>query len=909
MARRTHVRIPVAGRALSPVGSDFVSVEVLGRRAAARRDGERVDLGERRARVVRRAVGAQPDDRARRSRGHRERAANGSTRARWPCSSSSSASRSSESSSAASSGTDVPRACRCLAALGGMVVPGAPLPRAATRGGAGQPGLGDPDGDRHRVRRRGAGGTRTSASRKPLKLFLLTLAIVDDIGAVVVIALFYSHGVALGWLAGAVGVVARDPRAATTRRRAPILYVDPRRRTVGVPAGVGRARRDGRRRAGPAHAGAAVRRARGDRARSKRVSTCGRACSSFHCSRSPTPASSSTSAAVHRALESRIAWGIVLGLVDRQAARHHAGERAGGAHAASAGFRTGSPCGGLLGVGMVAGIGFTVSLFVAGLSFTAARLDDAKFAILAASLVSATRGRVVDSVDQRSRVRATKPTPPVRRRPTAARARRTRASRRGTRVRRGRRKSISTHDASRRPSIARGFSPVCSKIWRSTSSTIVRTSREFGALVITKHSTIPMMSATSRTRMSSPFLSSAARAAIRALVVTSAAVTAVSTRARAPRVIPAPLIELVTHVPAAPPSPPVCHGLPVPEPTGAVVEVGHGRGRFAFPGPVRTEQPRDHAGRERQEEHHDLRRAGRAGGGDRRRGGSSPVEPVGMQDPRGRDRHEELDRLSRRDPAPQIGRRQLQTRHGDVYHAPARRIGRRLVVAVDDRERHELAEVVDAVPASADRRRRRSRQRGTARVPATRALRPCRRVRRARRGRARSATPRSPRLRRSPRRPSRSEPRRARSLGHASATDRAATTISTRSSPSWWRAAAASMRWPTCTGSNVPPRIPMRSTRSSATEERCVKRRVAAARVLPRSRTLARMTTTRDSPRATIAFVWSCASGCPTARVRSDSSRRASARSAPTSSASTCSNAASTSRSTSSRSSSRASSS
>jgi len=30
MERRTHVRIPVAGRALSPVGSNFVSVEVLG---------------------------------------------------------------------------------------------------------------------------------------------------------------------------------------------------------------------------------------------------------------------------------------------------------------------------------------------------------------------------------------------------------------------------------------------------------------------------------------------------------------------------------------------------------------------------------------------------------------------------------------------------------------------------------------------------------------------------------------------------------------------------------------------------------------------------------------------------------------------------------------------------------------
>jgi NhaA family Na+:H+ antiporter len=40
----------------------------------------------------------------------------------------------------------------------------------------------------------------------PLRAFLLTVAIVDDIGTIVVIALFYSGGLALGWLAAAVGV-------------------------------------------------------------------------------------------------------------------------------------------------------------------------------------------------------------------------------------------------------------------------------------------------------------------------------------------------------------------------------------------------------------------------------------------------------------------------------------------------------------------------------------------------------------------------------------------------------------------------------------------------------------------------------------------------------------------------------
>jgi NhaA family Na+:H+ antiporter len=40
-----------------------------------------------------------------------------------------------------------------------------------------------------------------------IKLFVLTLAIVDDIGAIVVIAIAYSHGVDARWLAAAVGVV------------------------------------------------------------------------------------------------------------------------------------------------------------------------------------------------------------------------------------------------------------------------------------------------------------------------------------------------------------------------------------------------------------------------------------------------------------------------------------------------------------------------------------------------------------------------------------------------------------------------------------------------------------------------------------------------------------------------------
>jgi NhaA family Na+:H+ antiporter len=46
----------------------------------------------------------------------------------------------------------------------------------------------------------------------------------------------------------------------------------------------------------------------------------------------------------------------------------------------------------LVGVGCIAGMGFTVSLFIANLSFRGAQLDTAKIAILSASVVAAVLG-------------------------------------------------------------------------------------------------------------------------------------------------------------------------------------------------------------------------------------------------------------------------------------------------------------------------------------------------------------------------------------------------------------------------------------------------------------------------------------------------------------------------------------
>jgi NhaA family Na+:H+ antiporter len=49
----------------------------------------------------------------------------------------------------------------------------------------------------------------------------------------------------------------------------------------------------------------------------------------------------------------------------------------------------------VLGAGIVAGIGFTVAIFIAELAFTAAELDVAKIAILVASVVAGVAGFVV----------------------------------------------------------------------------------------------------------------------------------------------------------------------------------------------------------------------------------------------------------------------------------------------------------------------------------------------------------------------------------------------------------------------------------------------------------------------------------------------------------------------------------
>lgn len=106
-----------------------------------------------------------------------------------------------------------------LAAVGGMVVPAA-FYIALNAGGEGASGWGIPMATDIAF---AVGVLALLGDRIPsgLKIFLLSLAIVDDIGAIVVIALFYSGGIELGWLTAAgTGLL-----AVVALRRLRVLWV------------------------------------------------------------------------------------------------------------------------------------------------------------------------------------------------------------------------------------------------------------------------------------------------------------------------------------------------------------------------------------------------------------------------------------------------------------------------------------------------------------------------------------------------------------------------------------------------------------------------------------------------------------------------------------------------------------
>ena len=109
------------------------------------------------------------------------------------------------------------------AALGGMVVP-AGLYALLNAGGEGAPGWGIPMATDIAF---ALGVLALLGPRVPvsLKVFLTALAIVDDIGAVLVIALFYTAGIAWGALAAGLGLLVLAAAANRLGVRGPLPYV------------------------------------------------------------------------------------------------------------------------------------------------------------------------------------------------------------------------------------------------------------------------------------------------------------------------------------------------------------------------------------------------------------------------------------------------------------------------------------------------------------------------------------------------------------------------------------------------------------------------------------------------------------------------------------------------------------
>jgi NhaA family Na+:H+ antiporter len=93
-----------------------------------------------------------------------------------------------------------------IAAIGGMVVP-AVIYAAINAGGPGADGWAVPMATDIAF---AVGVVTLAGGRVPLaaKIFLLTLAVADDIGAIVVIAVFYTGALSWGWLAGAASALA-----------------------------------------------------------------------------------------------------------------------------------------------------------------------------------------------------------------------------------------------------------------------------------------------------------------------------------------------------------------------------------------------------------------------------------------------------------------------------------------------------------------------------------------------------------------------------------------------------------------------------------------------------------------------------------------------------------------------------
>ncbi|HEU4881416.1 MAG TPA: Na+/H+ antiporter NhaA [Longimicrobium sp.] len=323
------------------------------------------------------------------------------------------------------------------AALGGMIVP-AILYALLNVGGPGEPGWGTPMATDIAF---ALGVLALLGPRIPLslKVFLAALAIVDDLGAVLVIAVFYTDQIAWGALGVGMAVLAALIVAGRLQARTPIVYVVlgvilwlaflksgvhatvagvllamtiPARTRIDTQEFLDRGRRilDYFDEAGKEGSDVLT-----NRDQQAAIQEMENACEAAqaplqrieHELHAPVafviiPLFALANAGVHlggnlgEALTNRVALGIILGLV--------IGKPIGitlfawlAVKSNLAALPAGTTWRAIRGVSLLGGIGFTMSLFIAGLAFPGAPQlnEDAKIGIFAASLVAAITGLLV----------------------------------------------------------------------------------------------------------------------------------------------------------------------------------------------------------------------------------------------------------------------------------------------------------------------------------------------------------------------------------------------------------------------------------------------------------------------------------------------------------------------------------
>lgn len=279
-----------------------------------------------------------------------------------------------------------------IAALGGMVVPAA-IYAAMNRNGLAADGWAIPMAtDIAFV----IGILSLLGSRVPsgLRLFLLAIAIVDDLGAIIVIALFYSSGLELPWLAAAAAVLVGVALMRKFQVRTPGLYIVPAVmlwafvHESGLHATI----------AGVAMGLMTPARPIEGRAIIDELEHLLHPLSAFVV----VPVFALANAGVKLsgdsisgALSSSVAWGVIAGLL--------VGKSFGITGAALIAHKTrlgqlpdGVGMRHLIGGAVLAAIGFTVALFIADLSFAGTELiGEVKIAILFTSIVAAVAGSAV----------------------------------------------------------------------------------------------------------------------------------------------------------------------------------------------------------------------------------------------------------------------------------------------------------------------------------------------------------------------------------------------------------------------------------------------------------------------------------------------------------------------------------